>query len=207
MLCHVFVNGTEAQGRAFFRPLLELQPLKMWARTMPYKEANRQATDTAGRKRRLLSGANFKVPLAVELVGAVVREFVPFLTENGIALASGVMFEMFPNRKIREVDPGATAFPCRGDWYHVSVCFTWDNASMDEDIRAFNSRLIRMISERGWMSDGSRYLNYDGGDYIDPMRAFGNNLLSLHLLKADYDPHNLFRKYGLWHRYSWESRG
>ncbi|POR33263.1 FAD-linked oxidoreductase [Tolypocladium paradoxum] len=195
LFCMVFKDGTQAEGEAFFKPLLDIGPVASMARSMPYREANSQLPNRDEKKRRLQGGANFVMPLTVEFVDSVVSELLPFVTERSIGSGSGVMFELFPNKKIREVAGDATAFPSRGNFYNAATIFTWDDAAMDGEVRQFNRRIIGMIREKGFQGGGGQYNNYDG-EYLDPKRAFGSNLSRLQELKRKFDPENVFSK---WH--------
>ncbi|KAJ6443799.1 FAD linked oxidase domain-containingprotein [Purpureocillium lavendulum] len=197
LFCMVFKNTTsQADGEAFFKQLLDIGPVANMARMMPYSEANNQIPNRDEEKRRLQGGANFLMPLQEEFVQNVVDEFVPFVTQRNIGEGSGVIFEAFPNKKIREVDGSATAFPSRGDFYHAASMYSWDDAAMDKEVRDHNRKLLGLFHEKGFKGMGGQYNNYDGGDTLGPERAFGQNLSRLRELKTKYDPDNVFCK---WH--------
>ncbi|KJZ76428.1 hypothetical protein HIM_04157 [Hirsutella minnesotensis 3608] len=195
ILCMVFMNGTQADGEAFYRPLLDLGPVANMAKQMPYKNANDRVPNRHEELRRLQGGASIVMPLDAKLVERVINEFVPFVTERNIGLGSGIIFEIFPYRKICEVPRDATAFPSRGPFYHTASMFTWSDQAMDDEIRQFNRKMINMIREKGFLGNGGQYNNYDG-EYLDPNRAFGQNLQRLQELKKKYDKNNVFSK---WH--------
>ena len=157
-----FMNGTQENAEKFFKPLLDIGPVANMTRVMPYKAANEQIPNREEEKRRILGGVNFVMPLDAEFVNSVVSEFVPFVTAHSIGEGSGVLFEMFPNKKIQEVAPDATAFASRGTFYHAATMFTWEDASLDQEIRLFNRKIGAIFKKRGFQGTGGQYNNYDG---------------------------------------------
>lgn len=162
LFCMAFKDGTQAEGEAFFRPLLDIGPVANVARSMPYREANNQVPNRDEEKRRLQGGANFVMPLSVEFVNGVVNEFVPFVAERNIGEGSGIIFEMFPHKKICEVAGDATAFPSRGSFYHAASMFSWDDEAMNTEVRQFNRKIAGLFREQGFQGGGGQYNNYDG---------------------------------------------
>ncbi|OAQ86046.1 FAD linked oxidase domain-containingprotein [Purpureocillium lilacinum] len=196
LFCMAFKNtASQAEAEAFFKDLLDIGPVANMARVMPYSEANNQIPNRDEEKRRLQGGANFVMPLQEEFVNRIVSEFVPFVQERNIGEGSGIIFEVFPHEKIREVEGNATAFPSRGNFYHAASMFSWDEAAMDKEVRDHNRKIIGLFREKGFQGMGGQYNNYDG-EFLGPERAFGHNLSRLQELKKKYDPENVFCK---WH--------
>ncbi|UNI23948.1 hypothetical protein JDV02_009735 [Purpureocillium takamizusanense] len=196
VFCMVFKNtDSQAEAESFFKPLLDIGPVANMARVMPYSESNNLIPNRDEEKRRLQGSANFVMPLQDEFVKELVDDFVPFVQERNIGEGSGIIFEVFPHDKIREVKGDATAFPSRGNFYHVATMFSWDDAAMDKQVREYNRKIIGLFRQKGFQGMGGQYNNYDG-EYLGPERAFGHNLPRLQELKKKYDPENVFCK---WH--------
>jgi FAD/FMN-containing dehydrogenase len=116
----VFYDGTEDEGKKFFKPLLDIA-LANLAECKPYPEANVQLGDVSSRPpRKLQGGATFVPPLKMEHIQDVIDKFFPFVKQNGLETGSIVAWEILPNNKIREVGLQDTAFAARDNIYHVS---------------------------------------------------------------------------------------
>ncbi|TWU73205.1 hypothetical protein ED733_004489 [Metarhizium rileyi] len=195
ILCMVFKNGTQQEGEAFYKPLLDIGPVHVMAAEMPYPKANDLVPRADDRVRRLQGGANFVMPLDAEFVQSVADEFVAFVDGKGIGDGSMCMFECLPYQKVISVPRDATAYPSRGRFYHFASLFMWQHERLDGDVRRFQRELLGKLRQRGYQGNGGQYANYDG-ERIDPTLAFGENLDRLRVLKKKYDPDNVFYK---WH--------
>lgn len=158
----VFKDGTQEEGEAFFKKLIDIGPVANLAKTMSYPQVNDQIPNRDEEKRRLQGGTNFVMPLDEKLVADVTAEIIPFVQERGIGEGSGIIFEVWPNKKIREVANTATAFAARGDYYHAATMISWDDVSLDGEVRELQRSLIKKLKDRGTKADVGQYNNYDG---------------------------------------------
>lgn len=126
VLCQIFHNGPEAEGRAFFKDLIDLGPLLNTASMVPYKTLNsllNHATGFEGRKQ--FSGGAFQLPLDPTFVQGLLDEYLTFVDSHERMNESMMLFECIPYKKVREVPNESMSFSNRGDYYNVAVCFKW----------------------------------------------------------------------------------
>ncbi|PKS08167.1 hypothetical protein jhhlp_005443 [Lomentospora prolificans] len=193
----IFYNGSEADGAAFFKPLLDAATFSQ-AHSRPYPEVNTLFNDTFKRPLRALQGGTtFAPPLRKEQVEETLEIFIPLLKSNGLH-RSILAYEILPNKKVREVGEEATAFAARHNIYHISTLWIWSDAATDGLVRGFNRKVINHIKETGGNSQWVTQYNNYAGDVADPRQRFGPNLERLQVLKKKYDPNNVFWK---WHSF------
>ena len=61
-----FFNGSEAQAKAFFKPILDLEPIMSTANMIPYSHVNAMFNDIAGYGgRKSTKGGAFAAPMRV----------------------------------------------------------------------------------------------------------------------------------------------
>jgi FAD/FMN-containing dehydrogenase len=131
---------------------------------VPYRELNSVGIDTM-------------------LAQVVAASAVPGLREGGISMDA-------LGGKVRDLAPGATAFPHRTALMTVQYTATFANgtdpAPYDAYVRGFRSALV---PEWG---DGA-YVNYPDASLPDPAASyFGDNAPRLAAARAKYDPNGLF---------------
>ncbi|KAH6876354.1 hypothetical protein B0T10DRAFT_566893 [Thelonectria olida] len=196
--------GAETDGPAYFAPVLDSDPIMKQVGSMPYATFNTLNNDLfAAGKRYLFGGANFTVPLQVSTAEKMQSQFRSFVAAHpGKGLEqSAFLLEGIPNRKTRSVPVSSMAFNNRGDYYNVGIAWTWNDDSLDEEIRSFNRKFQKELRSMGYddanHQDGvGRYLNYVSTETISAETAFGSNAQRLRELKQRYDADNVFDK--LW---------
>ncbi|GLA62930.1 hypothetical protein AtubIFM56815_005444 [Aspergillus tubingensis] len=225
VLVVVFYNGTQAAAQKFFSPILSLESLKSGTQMLPYDSLNgvldrasfvahrghrsrvdiKYPADMRVGPRKSLRGSNITLPLDVAFVLSIYEAFDSLLKNYPQTRDSRLLFELLPNLQLAKVPNDATAYASRGHYYNVSTLFEWNEAHLDDKIRALQKNLMDRIgvlagierqpnynmSEHGT----GLYANYAGHD-VPIKRIFGENLPRLRELKKKYDPHNTFRK---WH--------
>lgn len=208
LLCQIVHLGLDAEtkGPEFFAPLLKLEPIVKQVSPMPYPMVNKLGDEGpfARGRRYLFGGANFTTPLALPTVEAIRDKFWGFSDAHPGAGTEGsiCMLECIPNRRSRSVEPSATAFNNRGDYYNVGIVWTWDKEELDAEVRDYNRRFQSEVRAMGYDDDEGRrggvgrYINYLSTDAVAGEVAFGSNAARLRELKARYDPSNVFDK--LW---------
>ncbi|POR32740.1 FAD-linked oxidoreductase-like protein [Tolypocladium paradoxum] len=195
--------GAEAitKGPEFFAPVLAIDALMKQAGPMPYPAINKGADEAffPHGRRYLFGGSNFTTPMKLSTAEAIRDKFLAFAQTHPGAGAEGsvCLFECFPTRKSRSVPPSATAFNSRGNYYNVGAVWTWADAGLDAELRAYNREFQAEVRRLGYhdaaLADGvGLYLNYVSTDPLSADAAFGANSERLRGLKERYDPGNAF---------------
>lgn len=126
VLCQLFYNGTEEEGKAFFSDLFELGPVANMTATIPYEKLNSLLNHAAGFDgRKQFGGGAFKLPMDSSLVLQLHAEFNAFVASHERMNESMMMFEIIPYKKVIEVPNHETSFANRGDYYNVATMFKW----------------------------------------------------------------------------------
>lgn len=112
LACIIFYNGSEEEGKTFFKPLLDIAVANM-AEFKPYAKTNALMEGALHPPRKLQGGATFVPPLKKEDVQDTIDTFFHFVKESGIENGSMILWEILPNKKIREVGVQDTAFASR----------------------------------------------------------------------------------------------
>ena len=128
-----------------------------------------------------------------EFISAVTDSFLDTWVDSFAAVASPLSFLLlFPiHGAAARVAPEATAFPLRGG-VHVGIYGAWKPGEADDP----NVRWVRDTWQRiRPFASGGLYVNeINADDGQDRARqAFGGNYARLAVLKAKYDPTNVFR--------------
>lgn len=164
VLTTLFYNGSEEEGKKYFAPLLEQEPLMNQTGLIPYEKVNamlNQAATWGGRK--LFGGSNVVLPLDVGFVQSVYDEFSAFTTGNEKMGESLILFELVPFKKIVSFPPESTACGNRGEYYSVGTVFRWYDEKQDQMVREFNRKLTRRIKDEAGAKKSSgvgQYSNY-----------------------------------------------
>ncbi|KAJ5780365.1 hypothetical protein N7457_005525 [Penicillium paradoxum] len=220
----VFYNGPEEEGKKFFKPLFDLEPLADTTSMVSYPDLNmmfnRYPRGPDGR--HLLGGANFTFPLDVNAAQEISDYFweTTKKAENENLRGSTIAFEYYPTQQIRQVAIGETAFANRGQFAPICITVNWTDESKDKSARLLLRNISRYITDRvAWKgdenSDGtSVYGNYLSepfdfllrfgtsrlvaksylGSITKAEKVYGPNSPRLRKLKKKYDPNHVFRK-------------
>lgn len=117
----------------------------------------------------------------------IVREHVSKLPSNECEIFCGHI-----GGAINRVPAAATAYPHRDVQYVMNVHTRWRNPADDATCIGWARTLFNDLAPH---ATGSVYVNFMPEDEADRVRmgAYGANYARLAQLKAQYDPHNLFR--------------
>ncbi|KAI8635449.1 hypothetical protein F5Y19DRAFT_469319 [Xylariaceae sp. FL1651] len=195
-ICMIFYNGTEEEGKKFYKPILDVA-LVNTASMKPWPEVNHQLGQGGG-PRKLTGGATFVPPLKLEDVQWAADKMFPFVKEHNMQDTSTIAWEIIPNTAVRKVDHSATAFAARDNAYHVCPYWQWTDPKLDSVVREFNREVVKKLKESGVQKGVAQYNNYFLDDNLPPEKAYGPNVKRLQELKMKYDPTNVFHK---WHSF------
>ena len=199
----VFYNGPATEAEQFFAPLLALSPIANATGMVPYPVTNTLFNPRfEGPGRRLMGSCSVLMPLDADIIAEAGRRFLDFITSHDDMAKSMLVFEFFPTAAIQATPHAATAFASRGEHYLVVMVLMSEDATHDDEIRAFKRGLSEYITTtcgyRGKQAAGQRapvYVNLEH-ESLSPEDAFGDHVERLRELKQRYDPANVFHK---WH--------
>jgi hypothetical protein len=126
VLCQLFHNGTEEEGKSFFADLFALGPIADMSSMIPYEKLNSLLNQGAGYDgRKQFGGGAFKLPLDPNFAVQLHAEFNAFVALHERMNESMMLFETIPYKKVIEVSNDNTSFSNRGDYYNVATMFKW----------------------------------------------------------------------------------
>ncbi|APA13723.1 hypothetical protein sscle_11g084930 [Sclerotinia sclerotiorum 1980 UF-70] len=206
ILIPVFYNGTEAEGRAYYKALLDLEPIANTTKEMDYVEVNSMINEPMVHGfRRNMKGAACMLPLTYPFAAEIFSETEKFFNETPDAKHTLVVFEYVPFGKILQVGQQDTAFANRGAYGNLLLGAGWEQEETDQKCREW----CRMMAQKAKVElerrlkegtdeitkDGvGAYSNYDGANHEGGRLVYGVNYPRLAELKKKYDPENLFSK-------------
>ncbi|KAI5117034.1 hypothetical protein M0805_002250 [Coniferiporia weirii] len=210
VVCFLFYNGSEAEGREAFKGFHDLKPMDRTAE-VPYERLNAMQNDFAlADRNRYMTGllqTSIRAETATQILDAVVSASAdPDSAASQLALMAA--FEYFPINKVITVPRDATAFENRTTSQNVMVNCSWgshETLTPEEGLmtgRAKVHAVVRLIA--GFEKDAEAaetraYGNYSSeADTTSSDRSatlFGANYPRLQALKKKYDPDVVFNKW------------
>lgn len=178
VLVLAFYDGSEEEGRAGFKRLIDLGPVLNMAASIPYNKLNR-LMDAPDGKRVSTKSSSVAVPLRVEFVQSTLDAYARFTSEVPGTGRSLVLYEMLSRSNIQKIAVSDTAFANRGSHTNVVVVSMWESAEQDDRARSWAREMAQMIKEeRQTHKDPERpedevmvYGNYDR-KFLPPMPLF-----------------------------------
>lgn len=187
ILTVLFYNGSQDEGKEFFKPLFELQPIGDTTAVMPYTEVNLMFNKhpRSPKDRHLFGGANFTLPLNLSDGLEIADHFwqTTKLPENENLRGSTLTFEYHPTQQIRQVAIEDTAFGNRGQFSSICITMNWTGEARDADARSLSRGFAQYIAEKTGFkgdkySDGtSTYANYFSKFFPPPFPCLVHTLL------------------------------
>lgn len=173
----IFYNGSEAEAHAYYKPLLDLEPLADTTKEMDYVEVNSMLNEPMAHGfRRNMKGAAYMLPLTYSFAAEIYSETEKFLHDTPDAKHTLVVFEYIPFGKILRVGQQETAFANRGAYGNLLFGPGWEDQAIDQKCREWCRRMAgkakgeleRRVQEGTdeITKDGvGAYSNYDGGKF------------------------------------------
>ncbi|EMD41364.1 hypothetical protein CERSUDRAFT_43286 [Gelatoporia subvermispora B] len=200
VMAQLFYNGSEAEGREYYKGLFDIGPIVDMTKEIPYEQLNGTMNVFAphGRNYYLKGGL---VPPEYDLTQHLLE-----VLDSVIRLSSlgkqpiQAQFEMFPLQAISRVKNDATAFP-RSTESNVLITSVWDEESPEkfQFARDAASQLLRTAIAAGATGYGNYSIDAlpaDGTVSEDKaQQLFGDNYPRLQVLKKRYDPELIFNKW------------
>lgn len=148
LLCSTFFNGPEDEATAFFKPLLDLDPVINTAAMIPYSSVNAMFNHAAGPGgRKSIKGGSFAAPMRTEFLQTLFRRFSDFITEIPDARESLLMMEFFSPDKVCEVGNREMAFANRDFYNNVLANPQWHDEKNDGRCRQWARDIIDLVRE------------------------------------------------------------
>ncbi len=164
----VFYDGTEEEGQAGFKRLLDVGPIINTASSVPYNTVNRMLHVPQGR-RVSMKGASFTLPLRLDFVKSTMDAYTQFTSEVPDSQESLLLYEIMDPSKICEVGNQEMSFANRGRRMNAMVGPMWTSQEHDERSRVWArevAELFKVELSRDKGRDGKGegvgvYGNYD----------------------------------------------
>jgi FAD/FMN-containing dehydrogenase len=179
-------SGDEDTGRKLLAELRqELSPVASELREVPLRKIQTEGDEFFGPGLLSYVKATFADQLSADLVDVLV--------EQGRRLGSEVsQIEVLSmGGAIRRVAPEATAFPHRDASWLINVPASWRSAADTQREVAWVRETFAALRP---VCSGGAYVNFmDGDEQAAGQSAYGTTLRRLQVVKAVYDPENIFR--------------
>jgi hypothetical protein len=175
----VVFDGTEEEGKALFKDIVDLGPAVSTMSMVSYENANKLLQPPAG-ARVSLKGSSFELPIRPELVISILESYTKFTDEVPDAKGTQLVFELLDPSKIIEVSNSAMAFANRGRHFNIALAPLWNDPANDVVCRQWARDVAQMLkaelarggaetgqSEDGWIGKRGEhgatmvYGNYD----------------------------------------------
>ena len=167
ILAAVFYNGTESEGKEFFAPLLELDPLLNSTAVMPYPSVNGMlnlfATDG---DRKALKGSAYLYPLDPKVAEETFNDFAAFVQKVPDAAQSIIIFEYLCADQIIKVPLAATAYANRAAYCNIMVGPRWTDKANDIICRSWAREMAAKFTARLGEQKRSRDVDKDTMDAV-----------------------------------------
>ncbi|TDL29768.1 FAD-binding domain-containing protein [Rickenella mellea] len=196
-----FYNGSEAEGRANFKWLLDLKPVVDMTREIPYEALNTLINEVnAGGRNVYMAATSWRTP-SLTSFKANFEKMVEASADKTYEVI--IAYELFNLAMLNSVRSDAMAFRSRGPQANVVIISYWENDTTEKlsKAREITNDLISNITSSEIApleNENSGYGNLQMD--VNPseekkIALFGNNYPRLQQLKKKYDPDFVFKKW------------
>ncbi|OTA68112.1 FAD-binding domain-containing protein [Hypoxylon sp. EC38] len=193
ILVTVFYYGTEAEGRAAFKSILDIGPYDDTTAVLPQNEWNTGADGfcTKGeRKPTYSSGFNHFVPSTWRQIWNSYTDFL----KNPNTGSTTVVVECYSLDKAQSFPSDSASFANRDIRFNGFVITWYPDASLDKTAEAFGSNVRDLLRANDGLSSNRTYVNFAFGDETNEV-VYYTSTPRLRQLKKKYDPENVFNQW------------
>lgn len=140
----VVYDGSEEEGKAGFKRLIDLGPIMNTTAGIPYNKLNHMLDSPQG-KRVSMKGASFALPLRFDFVKSTLDSYVQFTSDVPGTDNSMLLYELLYQRDIRPVAVQDTAFANRGRHMNALLMPMWDSSEHDDRARSWAREVAEMF--------------------------------------------------------------
>ncbi|KAJ3554251.1 hypothetical protein NP233_g12460 [Leucocoprinus birnbaumii] len=207
IICNIFYNGSEEEGRANYKKLYDIGPVADGAKEIPYESVNTLVNPMVVHRNGVYwKGVAHDGP-DFEIVANAHQKIVEIM-KGGKFMASAI-YEWIPLKKINSVPFNSTAYR-RNPKPNCLILLGWlgsaHTAEMVDGARILTHEIATCVAGEANLKDSSKtqgYANYDpegvkgDGDEVKDKGAiaFGDNYPRLQKIKRKYDPESVFNRW------------
>ncbi|KAL9713801.1 hypothetical protein Ac2012v2_003412 [Leucoagaricus gongylophorus] len=204
VVCNVFFNGSEEEGRAKYKKLYDIGPVADLAKEIPFELLNSTQNHMAPHGDGVYwKGVTHNGPALEPITQA--HEKAVEIVKNGKFLAT-LLYEWISLEKINSVPVNKTAYR-RLSVPNCLVSISWPgnthSADKVDEARSLTRQLAARVAGGELSSKNQGYANYDPegvrGDKAEVKNqaavVFGGNYRRLQEIKKKYDPENVFNRW------------
>ncbi|OTB08086.1 hypothetical protein M426DRAFT_71296 [Hypoxylon sp. CI-4A] len=188
-----FYYGTEEEGRAAFKSIIDIGPYNDTTSVLPQNEWNAGADGfciKGERKPTYSAGINHMVP---DTWRSIWNEYTEFLKNPGTG-STAIAVECYSLDKGQSVDWNSASFANRDIRFNSFVITWYPDASLDSTAEAFGSKVRDLWRSTAELPGDRTYVNFAFGDETD-QQVYYNSTSRLQQIKKQYDPENIFNQW------------
>ena len=189
-----FYFGTLEQGRAAFKPLLDIGPVSDATAITPYTSWNNGSNNACvkgGRRPTWGVGLERMDPAVWRQVFNV---WLSLIKEPG-AERSSILLNAYATGKARSVSDSSSAVPWRNTInFHASITAFYTDASFDAKALDYGKKARALWRSSNTQCPQKVYINNAFGDETSPI-IYGSNYARLTTLKRKFDPNGRFSQW------------
>ncbi|EJD01261.1 FAD-binding domain-containing protein [Fomitiporia mediterranea MF3/22] len=196
VICSLFFNGSEEEGREIYKPFFDLNPVDHTSE-IPYENMNALMNHVVHPGQSVyLKGAKFSA-IQPDQATDVLEKIAELTTDGNFRFAC--ILEMVPTAVVNSVPGNATAMPNRTFQKNVLLMCLWDDNTPEnqkagkEKVYIIGNLFTNFSEEKDLVKQGA-YSNYVD-EYLGNKHSallFGDNYPKLQQLKRKYDPEVIF---------------
>ncbi|KAL5632777.1 hypothetical protein ACGC1H_005655 [Rhizoctonia solani] len=203
----IVYNGDAHTGAQKFERFVKLEPIMAKLGPIPYLRLNRMQDPFAEHGLYRMLQGNFmpSVPtgLPLEVVNGFFASWLKMVTENPVASASVIMWELYHPGAFSSVPKDATAYGNRAPTYNIGYFMNWSDPAWTEQsiptVLALDKEFMKLRDAHfppDLVGEGG-YINYQDAESQKGgvSRRFASHFPRLVEIKRKYDPENLFGKW------------